>query len=345
MTSKALTIKLFNRLRKLRFVILLGGLFIAVLFYLYAKSIPTVYSVKSTVFPLTAGPDRSSGTSKLSELIGATGGSKSLTDEANVNIEEVAKSRKTREAVAGEKVETCNNKAVAELLIDEYNLRKGFNVKPIKKPHTESELRSVGAALLKNNYSVKFNKNSLLEVVFTSTNEQLISPVSYILINKISQFYTELKVKKAQFDFDFTTKKVDSLERILNSYDKRRVVLNNTTLFVNPHKLQYNIPQENIENDKFQVLAQRNGAASNREEALWRKQKVTPIIEILDKPEPPFDITKPSKILYALIGFVVGCVLFSLLFILGLLFKFTNHQVKQTISEKLTEPELNVSAS
>ncbi len=341
MTTQALTIKLFNRLRKLRFVILFGGLLIAVLFYLYAKRIPTVYSVKSTVFPLTAGPDRSSGTSKLSELIGATGGSKSLTDEANVNIEEVAKSRKTREAVAGEKVEICENKTVAELLIDEFNLRKGFNAKPIKKPHTESELRSVGASLLKDNYSVKFNKNSLLEVVFASTNEQLVSPISYILINKISQFYTELKVKKAQFDFDFTTKKVDSFERILNSYDKRRVVLNNTTLFVNPHKLQYNIPQDNLENDKLQVLAQRNGAASNREEALWRKQKVTPIIEILDKPEPPFDIVKPSKILYALVGFVVGCIFFSFLFIVGLLYKFTNHQVQQTIAEKLVEPASN----
>jgi hypothetical protein len=340
-TTQALAIKIFNRLRKLRFVILLGGVLFSALLYLYAKRIPAVYSVKSTVFPLTAGPDRNSGTSKLSELIGATGGSKSLTDEANVNIEEVAKSRKTREAVAGVKVESCGNKTVAELLINEFNLRKGFSTKPIKKPNAELELRSVGASLLKDNYSVKFNKNSLLEVVFSSTNEQLVSPVSYILINKISQFYTELKVKKAQFDFDFTTKKVDSLERVLNNYDKRRVVINNTTLFINPNKLQYNIPQENLENDKIQVLAQRNGAASNREEALWRKQKVTPIIEILDKPEPPFDVVQPSKILYGLVGFIIGCIFFVLLFIVGLLFKFTNHQVKQTIAEKLTEPASN----
>ncbi len=344
MTTQALAIKIFNRLRKLRFVILLGGLLISALFYFYAKRVPTVYSVKSSVFPLTSGPEKNSSTSKLSELIGASSGSKSLTDEANVNIEEVAKSKKTREAVAGEKIETCDNKTVAELLIDEYNLRKSFNANPIKRPNSETELRSIGAALLKDNYIVKFNKNSLLELTFTNTNEKLISPISYILINKISQFYTELKVKKAQFDFDFTTKKVDSFERILNSFDNRRVVLNNTTLFVNPNKLQYNIPQENLENDKLQVLAQRNGAASNREEALWRKQKVTPIIEILDKPEPPFDKVKPSKILYALVGFVVGCILFSFLFIVGLLYKFTNHQVQQTIAEKLAEPELNTNA-
>jgi hypothetical protein len=343
-TSQALLLKIFNRLKKLRFVIPLGGILVAGLLYVYAKQIPAIYSVKSTVFPLTAGPDKSS-TSKLSELIGGgSGGTKSLSDEANVNIEEVAKSRKTREAVAGEKIESCENKTVAELLIEEYNLRKSFRAPLIKKPKTESELRSTGSSLLKDNYSAKVNKNGLLEIIYTSTNEKLISPVSYLLINKISQFYIELKIKKAQFDFDFTTKKVDSLDGVLAKFDKNIISLSNTTLFVRPNKIQYKIPQENLENSKLQVLAQRNGAASNREEALWRMQKATPIISIMDTPEAPFDVVKPSKMLYALVGFIVGCILFSILFIVGLLFKFTNHQVKQTIAEKLTEPELNTIA-
>jgi hypothetical protein len=342
-TSQALFLKIFNRLQKLKFLIPLGGIVVGVLLYLYAKQVPPVYSVKSTVFPLTAGPDKSS-TSKLSELIGGgSGGTKSLSDEANVNIEEVAKSRKTREAVAGEKIESCENKTVAELLIEEYNLRKSFTKPLIKKPNNESELKSIGSSLLKDSYSAKVNKNGLLEIIYTSTNEKLISPVSYILINKISQFYIELKVKKAEFDFTFTEKKIDSLDRVLANFDKKRIVTSNKTLFVRPNKLQYTIPQENLENSKLQVLAQRNGAASNREEALWRMQKATPIISIMDTPEAPFDVVKPSKILYGLIGFIIGCILFSLLFIAGLLFKFTNHQVKQTIAEKLVEPVINPS--
>jgi hypothetical protein len=344
-TSQALTIKIFNRLRKLKFVIFFGGILVATLLYMYAKKVPIIYSVKSTLFPLTAGPEKNSSSSKLSELIGASGGAKSLTDEANVNIEEVAKSRKTREAVAEQKVESCDNKTIAELLIEEYNLRKAFYVPLIKKPNSETELRSVGASLLKDNYTVKFNKTNLLEVVFSSTNEKLITPVSYSLIGKIKEFYTQLKVKKAQFDFDFTERKVDSLDKVLTAYDKRRIILNNTTLFVRPNKLQYTIPQENLDNDKLQVLAQRNGAASNREEALWRMQKVTPIIEIMDPPEAPFDTVEPSKILYALVGFIIGCILFSLLFIAGLLYKFANHQVQQTISEKLSEPKLDTTVA
>ena len=338
MTSQALLLKVFNRLRKLKFLILFGGILGGALLYLYAKKTPVIYSIKSTVFPLTAGPDKSS-TSKLSELIGGgAGGAKSLSDEANVNIEEVAKSRKTREAVAGERIEKLNNQTVAELLISEFNLRKSFTKPLIKKPSTEDELRSLGAFLLQDNYNAKVNKNGLLEINFTSTNMELISPVSYILINKISQFYIELKIQKAEFDFAFISKKVDSFDRVLAEIDKNRILVSNTTLFVRPNKIQYSIPKENLENTKLQVLAQRNGAASNREEALWRMKKATPIIQILDNPEPPFDVVKPSKIVYGLVGFVVGCFLFSLLFIAGLLFKYTNHQVKQTIAEKLAEP-------
>jgi hypothetical protein len=340
-TSQAFTIKILRRLNKLKYLIFLGAFGVAVLMYFYAKKIPAIFSVRSTVFPLTPGPDKNSTTSKISELIGAGGGSKSLTEEANVNIEEVAKSKKTREAVAGEILPNHNNKRVAEVLIDEYNLRKRFYAPRLERPKTEKELTAIGANLLKNAYLVKFNKNSLLEVTFSSTNKDIITPISYILINKISQFYIELKVEKAQFDFEFTERKVDSLEKLLKGFDKKQIEYNNTNLFVRPSKLKYSIPKENLENEKMLVLAQKNGAASNREEALWRKQKVTPIIKILDTPEPPFDVNKPSKIIYAFVGFFVGLILFSLLFVSGIIYSFANNQINTIISEKLTAPDVD----
>ena len=73
------------------------------------------------------------------------------------------------------------------------------------------------------------------------------------------------------------------------------------------------------------VLTQRNGAASNREEALWRKQRVTPIIEILDAPEPPFTVSASSKPFYALVGLLIGCLLISLVSIASLFYRFMHH--------------------
>ena len=344
MTSQELIQKIFRRLSQSKLLVFIGGLLFAVLLFFYARSVPPVYSVKSSVYPLTAGPDDKSASSKISELLGGGSNTKTLSDEANVNIEEVGRSRRTREAVVSERLAIFGNKTIAQILIEDYNKYKSFYKPALKIPSTEPEIISLGAGLLKNYYTVKFNKNSLLEMVFSSSNEKLITPTSLILIDKISQFYKELKIKKAQFDFNFTQKKVDSLEMVLRKYDNQRINLNNTTLFVQPGKLQYIVPRENLENNKLLVLAQRNGAASNREEALWRKQKVTPIIEILDAPEPPFDVNKPSNILYAGGGFVLGCILFSLLLISGILYKYLNNTVQNKLAVTLYDSTVTTSA-
>ncbi len=338
MTSKELTGVIIKRLNRVKLIIFIGGVSVAILMFMIAKYTPPIYSVKSTLYPLTSVSEGSSASSKLTELIGEGGrNSKTLSDEANVNIEEVAKSRRTREAVVAARLPEFGNKPIAVILIEEYNKNKSRFSPIIKVPSVETELYSTGANLFVENYTVKFNKNSLLEIVFTSTNQKLIKPGSLVLIDKISQFYKELKIKKAQFDFDFTQKKVDSFQRVLNQVDNKRIHLNNTTLFVVPGKVQYTIPKENLENNKQMILAQRNGAASNREEALWRKQRVTPIIEILDAPEPPYNESKPSMILYGVIGFLVGCLIFTLFSISGIVYRYFTFELKKKLNDTSVE--------
>ena len=336
MASNELIRIVIKRLNRVKILILIGGVALGILMYVIAKNSPPVYSVKSTLYPLTASPSGGPTSSALTELIGGSGSTKTLSDEANVNIEEVARSRKTREAVVSQRLAIFGNKTIAEILINEYNNNnKSYFAKSISTPTALPELFSVGASLLINNYTVKVNKNSLLELVFSSTNEKLITPTSLILIDKISQFYKELKIKKAQFDYDFTEKKVDSLERVLRKFDNQRIYLNNTTLFVPQGKVQYVVPKENLENNKILVLSQRNGAASNREEALWRKQKVTPIIEILDAPQPPFTVDQPSKPLYGLGGFVLGSLFFALFSVSGIIYRYLHHEVKMKLEDKI----------
>lgn len=342
MSTKELIKKILIRLGKLKYLIVVVGILMAILSYFYARKQPTTYSAKSTVFPLTSGADNNSASSKITELLGGNKSTKTISDEANVNIEEVGRSKKTREAVVAERLPEYGNKKIAEILIEQYNKTHSFFAPAIKKATSDSVLIMTGANLLKDFYSVKFNKNSLLELVFTNIDKDLVPLVSYILIDKISQFYIELKIEKAKVDFDYIEAKLDSIEKILVSYDKERIHLNKTTLFVPVDRLQFSIPKENLETDKLRVLVQRNSAASNREEALYRLQKVTPIIKILDRPTPPYDIVKPSKLIYAIGGFILGCVLFSFLLIAGLLFKFINQQIKHTIEVQLSDVRKDV---
>ncbi len=343
MSSKELIRKILLRLNKYKWLVFIGAFGFAILMYLYAKTIPTIYSVKSSLYPLSAAPDKSA-SSKLNELIGAGGSTKSLSDDANVNIEEVAKSRKTRYAVVAERLPQYHNKYIAEILINEYNKHVGRFGKKIQTSAIDSALISVGANLIKENYVVKFNKNNLLEISFSSTDPNILVPVSNVLASKITEFYKELKIKKAKFDFDFTQVKVDSLQTVLKYYDKRRIILNNTTLFVPSGKLEYILPQENLENDKLLVLSQRNGAQANREDALWRLQKVTPIIEMLDKPEAPFDEVTPPKKLYAAGGFMIGLIFCSFLLVYGLLYKYVTQQINTAINSTFEEDNTSTTA-
>ncbi len=321
----------YARLSKLKFLILGVGVLVALCCFIYVKTLPKLYSSKATVFPLNASNDNAGAASALSSLLGLAETPKSFIQEASINIVDLALSRNTREAVALELIPALGNKSVAVLVIEEYNNRKPFFKSSINIPESKEMLAAVGANLLKDNFFAKINKNGILEINYSTTNEALVGPVSYIFVDKISEFYKELKIKKAKRDYDFMCEKVDSLELVLASYDKSAVGMANTTLFVAPDKLQYQLPKQNLSNEKSRVMRQRDMSAENREEALWRLQKETPIIAMLDKPDAPYDTFKPSAILYAAIGFMISVVLIVIILIFIPTYRFIKSEIRAAV--------------
>jgi uncharacterized protein involved in exopolysaccharide biosynthesis len=297
--------KIFLRLAKFKWLIFLGSVLFGALMFFYAKSIPPVYIAKSTVFPLTASNENPT-TSAISTLLGGTDAPKSFSQDASINIVELALSRNTMESVVLKRLPQFENKRIAELLIEGYNKSKKIYQPSIKVPNDTLMLKSVGSSILKPNYTAKVLKSGIFEVTFSNSNQALLSPVSYELIDKISQFYIDMKIKKAKRDYDFTIKKIDSLQIVLDGFDQEAIKMNNTTLFVPNSRMEYSIPKENLVNSKERVIRQRDAAANNREEALWRLQKATPIIATLDKPEAPYDKQVASAFLYAFIGLFFG---------------------------------------
>ena len=338
MTTHELIRSIFLKIGRFKFLILAGGLIFAVLFFLYSKNVKPVYSSRSSVFPLTASNDNSASTSALSSLLGISDAPKSFSNEASINIVELALSRNTREAVAKERLPEHGNKTIAELLIDNYNNTKSFFSTAIKKPADPVALVALGGDLLKSGIAAKINKNGILEILYSNTDKELISPISYVFIDKLSEFYKDLKIKKAKLDYDFTIKKIDSLDLVLNSFDRKAVQLSNTTMFVPAERIEYSIPKENLSNQKEWVTRQRDASANNREEALWRLQKITPIIATLDKPDPPFNVKKPSALIYSIIGFFLGCVIMLVFLLSGILYRYTKAEIYRAVFGNETEP-------
>ena len=331
MTTNELIKAIFLRIGRFKFLILAGGLLFAALFFLYARAVKPVYTAKASVFPLTASSDNSASTSALSSILGISDAPKSFSQEASINIVELALSRSTREAVALERLPEIGNRTIAEILIDNFNKTKSFFGTSIKIPTDQQALAAIGGNLLKGGITAKINKNGILEITYSNTNKDILSPVSYVFIDKLSEFYKDLKIKKAKLDYEFTIKKIDSLDIVLNSFDKKAIQLSNTTLFVPSEKIEYSIPKENLSNQKEWVTKQRDASANNREEALWRLQKVTPIIATLDRPDPPYDVQKSSSVMFGGIGFFLGCVIMMFFVIAGLLYKFAKMEMHKAV--------------
>lgn len=331
MTSNELIQKVVLKIGKFKILIFIAGVGMAFLLFLYTKKVPAVYTSKASVFPLTATNENSAASSALSSVLGISEAPKSFSQEASINIVELALSRSTREAVAMHRLDSMGNRTIAELVINNANKSKGLFGEEIKMPTDPKMLAAVGGNILKEGLFAKINKNGILEISYSSTEPNLVSPVSYVFIDKISTFYKDLKIRKAQIDYNFTIRKIDSLQQVLNVYDRRAIRMNNTTLFTPSDKIQYIIPKENLSSDKERVMRQRDASANNREEALWRLQKVTPIIATLDKPDPPFNVKRPPTLLYTFIGFMLGCILSTLGVISGILYNYAKLQADNAI--------------
>ena len=330
MDTKAIKRNIFLKLAKFKWAIFFGGFIVAAALFFYAKTIPPVYTAVATVFPLTASNENPT-SSAISTLLGGNDAPKSFSQDASINIVELAQSRNTREAVVLKRLPQFQNKRIAELLIESFNKSKKIQVQAIKIPADTPSLAAIGAGILSQNYTAKILKSGILEVTFSNTDKNILSPVCYTLIDKVSQFYIDLKIKKAKRDYDFTIKKVDSLQAILNVFDRQAIRMNNSTLFVPNSKIEYSIPKENLVNSKERVMRLRDASANNREEALWRLQKATPIIATLDKPEPPFGKISTSAIIYAVLGFIFGTIIVVVILIAPFIFSYIKAEANKAI--------------
>lgn len=341
MSTIELIKQLLKRLKKFSWILLILALAGGAFFYYKAKQSVLTFTSKATVFPLNSSNDNSVASSTISNILGLSDAPKSFTGEASINIVELALSRRTREAVAVTKVPEFGNKMVSTLLIEEWNRHTGFMQEDRYKMPTDSlGLVNAGSNLLKGGFAAKINKNGILEMNYTNTNADLVRIISYAYVKNISDFYVELKKEKAEVDYQFSIKKADSLLNVLNALDRRAIKLNETTFFTSDELKRYELPKTNLAQDKATVQSQYYYAVNNREAAAYKLQKETPIIKILDKPEPPYDVTQRSAILYSLIGVFLGLIIGTVLVSWRIISKYIEHEINKAL-EKASRPKIH----
>jgi hypothetical protein len=184
----------------------------------------------------------------------------------------------------------------------------------VKMPTNELALITWAGDVLKQGLSASINKNNSFIITYTGRSPELVRIISYGFIDKISTFYIDLKREKAKRDYEFATGKVDSLRAVMNT-----------------DKLEFRVPTENLIADKQMIRQQYANAIANQQNAAYKLQKATPLIKVLDKPEPPYNVQHNSPLLFGTIGFFMGIILIGLLIISGILIRFLKEEIKKAI--------------
>jgi uncharacterized protein involved in exopolysaccharide biosynthesis len=323
--------KIAGRVKKYKIHILVVAILCAIGLYIPELTKKTVYTAKATLFPLNSDNEGAS-SSSLSSLLGLSDATKSFGNDNAVNILELTVSRTLMQTVASKRLPAFNNKNIAELLVTEKNNSASFFSSKIGFPADSISQVIIGGALLSGSFSAKINKNNVLELYYSNTDASLLEPVTDTIIVEITKFYTDLKIQKALSDYNFTIAQLDSVQKTLDKLDSKAIGMQNTTLFTSDKLLAYQIPKNYIADAKDIATHRKDILINNKEEAMWRLQKITPIVEILDKPQPPFDSKRSTPVLMAIIGFLFGAFLTMFIVIAELLFEYAKAEIHKSLT-------------
>jgi uncharacterized protein involved in exopolysaccharide biosynthesis len=320
-----------SRIKKYGILILIAAIISAVIFYISEHNKRPIYTAKATLFPLNS--DNGNTPSSLSGLLGLNDQTTSFGNDNAVNILELTVSRTLVQTVASKRLPGFDNKTITELLVNEQNSNSSFLTKKIQLPTDSVSQAVLGGSMLSENFSARINKNNVLELYVSNTNTALLEPITDTVISEIIKFYTNLKIKKALADYNFTIAKLDSVQITLDKLDSRAIGIQKTTMFTSDKLLAYQIPKNYVSDAKEIAVHEKDMLLNNKEEAMWRLQKLTPIVEVLDRPLPPFSSTGTSPLFMAVIGFILGGVVAIFVAIASLLYKYAKKEILKTLAD------------
>ena len=174
-------------------------------------------------------------------------------------------------------------------------------------PIQDSLLREVHSALITKNFSVSRTdkKLSVYEVSTQSTNEVFSCYLTLLLMDETAKFYIETKTSISKLNLLMLQHEADSLRIMLGGAISSTAAEVDRTFALNPAFQEQRAPAQKSQ-VRSTVLATAYGeVVKNLELAKINLQKETPLYQIIDSPEIPLKISKPSKLFNAISGAIV----------------------------------------
>jgi hypothetical protein len=260
------------------------------------------------------------------------GGGSSMGVFSGDNIMEFLKSRLMIQNVLLSPVKVDNKSiSLAELYIDMYHLREKWKDRPeligLHFPvnsnragfslKQDSILMDIQERIVKKNLEISKpdKKLSFISVKVVSPNEIFSKVFTETLVAVVTDFYIVTKTKRSKVNVDKLQITADSIERILNK--KTYSIAAAQDINVNPVKQVASVSTELQSRDKVVLQTMYTEVIKNLELSKITMMQETPLIQIVDTPMLPLKKKRVGK----LTGLVVGGILATFLFVLGLIAK------------------------
>lgn len=343
-------LKMYHQMLKRRWgLIVLAGIIGGALLAIFAATSQKFYVAVASFHPDpgSGGPGLGGLTTDPISLIfgGGPGKSNSTNQMMGVLV-----SRRISEAVASDSIEIAGQHVLIADKIGEA-FPPGFSIERWFKSFFEEPLpptleqKVIGAGRkLRSSLEVEVDDYGFIQMQLSFPDYQSLIHISHKYIEHLSRYYETQKTAKAGDNVVFYEKRSDSVRREI---DKSAV---SAGLYIDKNKYGNTAlaqVQGNIKQMELEMLGELYKAQMVAlEQAKGQKQQNTPIIQVLDYPDPPYKVVARAPLLFGAIGIFLG-IFFAALFIVRktltediqeIIWSLIEQSAQETDSDELTDP-------
>jgi len=243
---------------------------------------------------------------------------------SGANLIELMKSRKLVEKTLLSPI-TVNGKtqSIVDYYLEFNEVKKGWDEKPLLKNlqfpidadrsnftlQQDSILKNLSSGLIKTDLviSQKDKKVSILSIEMNSTNEQFSKVFCETIAKETSEYYVEIKSKKAKMNVDILQHQSDSIRAELNSAITGVAAATDNVFNLNSAMNVRRTPSARRQVDVQANTAILTQLVGNLELAKVTLRKETPLLQIIDRPSFPLEKEKVGKLKSLVLGgFLAG---------------------------------------
>jgi hypothetical protein len=163
-------------------------------------------------------------------------------------------------------------------------------------------------------------KLGIIDVTVRSKDELFSKYFDEKLVQNVNAFYITTRSNHALRNLNVLQQQTDSVRKVMNTYILGAALANDIVPNANPERSVLHTGSQKKTVDVQASAAVYAELLKNLELAKITLRKETPLIQPIDSPQLPLEIEKPGKVLYPVLGGIIGFILcvFYLVFKKGL---------------------------